>query len=371
LLLGRAGVAVFFAYLSETDLFPEAEALAWQFLDESVSGLVGQRLDLSLTSGVAGIGWAFDHLNRYLCGRRDGGQLREIDATLEALLQTRRLQAFELLYGLAGVGVYALERLPARAARRMVRLVVGRLVEQAVGNRVGAAWWTAPGGLQNLPEGHYNLGMAHGNPGVVAFLARASRAGIAPRITRPLLDQATSWLLARRLPAGGPISFANVCDAEGGSGPGGRTAWCYGDPGVVAALFSASRASGNTSWTRATLRLARTAARRKGPESGVVDAGLCHGSAGLAQLFNRLWQATRQPVFRTAALHWVGETLAYRRPGQGIGGFMAIESAPSAPQVRVSDAGLLTGSAGIGLALLAAATAVEPAWDRVLLMDGW
>jgi hypothetical protein len=32
------------------------------------------------------------------------------------------------------------------------------------------------------------------------------------------------------------------------------------------------------------------------------------------------------------------------------------------------EAGLLTGTAGIALALLAATTAVEPAWDRMLLV---
>jgi class I lanthipeptide synthase len=30
--------------------------------------------------------------------------------------------------------------------------------------------------------------------------------------------------------------------------------------------------------------------------------------------------------------------------------------------------GLLTGAAGVGLALLAAATPVEPSWDRMLLV---
>jgi hypothetical protein len=33
----------------------------------------------------------------------------------------------------------------------------------------------------------------------------------------------------------------------------------------------------------------------------------------------------------------------------------------------VADPGFLTGAAGIGLALLAATSPVEPAWDRVLL----
>jgi hypothetical protein len=34
----------------------------------------------------------------------------------------------------------------------------------------------------------------------------------------------------------------------------------------------------------------------------------------------------------------------------------------------VADKGLLTGAAGVALALLAATTALEPDWDRVLLV---
>jgi hypothetical protein len=35
----------------------------------------------------------------------------------------------------------------------------------------------------------------------------------------------------------------------------------------------------------------------------------------------------------------------------------------------MSDGGFLMGAAGIGLALLAAATSVEPEWDRLLLLS--
>jgi lantibiotic modifying enzyme len=370
LLTGRAGIAVFYAYLSETDLFPDAEDLAWQFLDEALAGLGAHRLGFSLASGICGIAWAHDHLNRHLCGARDRGELREIDAALIDLLREwPPLGEYDLLYGLAGIGVYALERLSARAARTMVRLVVERLEAQAVEVEGGVGWWTPPGAVATMPEGHFNLGMAHGAPGVVGFLARAARAGVAPRTTRPLLERATSWLLARRLPAGGPIGYAHTCDARGVSQRRNRTAWCYGDPGVAAGLLAAARASGNGAWLRESLRIAAVAAARRGKRSGVVDAGLCHGSAGLGQIFNRLWQATGRREFRSAAVHWFERTLAYRHPGRGIGGFTAVTSGPEQPVVEESDPGVLTGSAGVGLALLAAATAVEPAWDRVLLLD--
>jgi hypothetical protein len=35
----------------------------------------------------------------------------------------------------------------------------------------------------------------------------------------------------------------------------------------------------------------------------------------------------------------------------------------------VADPGILTGAAGVALALLAAATPIEPSWDRMLLVS--
>jgi hypothetical protein len=43
-------------------------------------------------------------------------------------------------------------------------------------------------------------------------------------------------------------------------------------------------------------------------------------------------------------------------------------SSPSEPE-ELNDSGVLTGAAGIGLVLLAAATPIEPTWDRMLLLD--
>jgi class I lanthipeptide synthase len=57
-----------------------------------------------------------------------------------------------------------------------------------------------------------------------------------------------------------------------------------------------------------------------------------------------------------------------RRPGYGIGGFSAL-SAKADGRYWEGDRGLLTGASGIALALLAATTSIEPAWDRMLLVS--
>ena len=62
-----------------------------------------------------------------------------------------------------------------------------------------------------------------------------------------------------------------------------------------------------------------------------------------------------------------GRTLALREPGRGIAGFSAWHGSDGGADTWVAEPGLLNGVAGIGLALLAATTPLEPAWDRTLL----
>ena len=103
-------------------------------------------------------------------------------------------------------------------------------------------------------------------------------------------------------------------------------------------------------------------------ESSNRDAALCHGAAGNAHIFHRLHRRTGDDCFRQAALSWIDDVLAYRKPGVGVGGFQTWAEVDGG-QGFVDDASFLGGSAGIGLALLAAITDTDPAWDRLLLLS--
>lgn len=146
-----------------------------------------------------------------------------------------------------------------------------------------------------------------------------------------------------------------------------RSAWCYGDPGIAAALLSAARASREVKWEKEALAIARTAAKRPPDQAGVIDAGLCHGAAGLGHIFNRLFQATGEALFKKAAQFWFQRTLELRHTGKGISGFSSSWPLKNGKVTWRKEPGLLTGAAGIGLALLAATTSVRPDWDRMLL----
>ena len=48
----------------------------------------------------------------------------------------------------------------------------------------------------------------------------------------------------------------------------------------------------------------------------------CHGHAGRAHLFDRLYQASGDELFADTARYWLRQTLDLRRAGQGFGGFV-------------------------------------------------
>jgi|HubBroStandDraft_3_1064219.scaffolds.fasta_scaffold00583_5 hypothetical protein len=402
---GEAGLALFFSYLDRARPGRGYAELAEERLDRAVDRLATSFHQPGLFQGFTSIAWTVEHLR----DRSEEDPVEEIDAALLDLLATSPWRDdYDLTAGLAGFGAYALERWPAPTAAACLARVCERLAELAVPQEVGLAWLTPDESLhprerQGYPHGMVNLGVAHGVPGVLPVLAQAAAAlgtappplgapppalgaaapalGTAPPPLgapppalgaplppRALLAAAIAGLLHRRLPAGGDSIFPTAWGPAAEPIPA-RTAWCYGDPGIAAALWLAARAAGEPAWEAEALHLARTAARRAPERSGVRDACLCHGAAGLGHLFNRLGQAAGDPELLAAARVWLARALDLREPGRGVAGFVTWGPDAAERMDWRNDPSLLTGAAGVGLALLAAATTVEPAWDRLLLLS--
>jgi lantibiotic modifying enzyme len=369
---GRAGVAVFFAYLERSGHGPGTAAAA-HYLEEAMDAVASEPMNTMLYAGFPGVAWAATHLRDALFEPGTDDPAADVDELLrEHLDRSPWTGDHDLIRGLVGLGVYALERLPHPAAEDCLKRIVGHLAAAGRRGPQGVTWWTDPRWLPGdygalHPKGFYDLGVAHGVPGVIALLGAAYAAGIAADTARPLLADALAWLLDQQQVIDGELTFPYWVKEDWI--PKTRLAWCYGDPGVAAALLGAARRVGEPALEREALAIAHRAAARPPERSGVVDAGVCHGAAGLGHVFNRLAQATGDGRLAETARSWFEQALAMRRPGQGVGGYQAWGPPPGAETTWWDDPSLLTGAAGIGLALLAAATDVEPSWDRVLLTE--
>jgi lantibiotic modifying enzyme len=374
---GLSGQALFYTYLALQSGDDAPAERAAQLVEQAVDVLAVTPLPANLYTGFAGVAWTMEHLRGRLFaedGDEDEDPVQEIDEALLAPLQRSPWTGdYDLITGLVGLGVYALERLPRPTAKTLLGSVVARLAETADVGEEGAAWFTRP---EDLPEwqrefhsqGNYNLGVAHGLPAVVAVLAGAAAAGIEG--ARPLLDDSVRFLLARRQDPSVGSCFSTVY-APWEPPTSSRLAWCYGDPGVAAALLTAGHTVGETAWEREALDVALAAIARPESNSGIRDAGLCHGAAGLAHLFNRMYHTTGEERLAEAARFWFQRTLELRQPGEGVGGFRSWGTIGEGIDNLGwrDEPGFLEGAAGVGLALLGAISDVEPAWDRVLAVS--
>lgn len=368
----QAAAALLYAYLAVAEDDAERAAAAVGFLNEASGAVATEVMRPALYGGFTTIGWVMANLAGVILTREEADNAAALDEILCDLLTVTPWQGrYDLISGLVGFGVYALERLPDPAAVECLRRVVARLAETAEQQAAGVTWHTAPELLPDhqrelCPGGYYNLGLAHGVPGVIALLARACAVGVERERAGQLLDGAVRWLLAQRLPREAGASFATWA-APGIEPKRVRLAWCYGDLGAGAALLDAARCVDEEAWEQAALEILQQAAQFSLAGSGVKDTSLCHGAAGIAHVFNRVYQATGREQFGAAARAWYEHTLALRQPGQGVAGFVAWNSEMEGGVE--ADPGFLMGAAGIGLALLAACTPVEPQWDRTLLVS--
>ena len=367
---GEAGIALFYACLASTSGQDEHAEQAEIHLTRSIDWLMEASFPPGLFDGLAGIAWATQQVEILLRGSASPKLTEDVDDLLVEAARTSPWPShYDLIYGLVGLGCYALHHVDPDRSALLLGLVVERLEELAENGKPGFRWHTPPHLIKRdvdrrtHPGGFYNLGTAHGIGGVIGLLAAAcGRPRTSPR-AQTLLDGAVTWLLAnKRLDDGGSV-FGGFAQSQPASC---RSAWCYGDPGLAWMLLWAARSAQREEWEAEALAIARRDARRPYEETGVSDSGVCHGAAGLGHMYNRLYHSTGDAELAEAARGWFRRALDLRKPGIAPAGY-----ACWLPEVKEwrGDASLLCGATGVGLALLSATSPVEPVWDRPLLIS--
>ncbi|MBA2545158.1 MAG: lanthionine synthetase C family protein, partial [Deltaproteobacteria bacterium] len=359
---------LFWAYATSMVDEPFAHAAYDAALDDVIATLrTGVPTPSLYDGGLAGIGFTLSHV-------LDGGAedvLQVIDEALIGVLAVDRWNdSLDLAQGVVGLGVYFLERLhnnpQASLPRDGLTHVVHHLEQAAHRSDRGTTWLTTLEVMPEpyrarYPEGFHDCGVAHGVPGMIGFLARAARVTNDPQAAALCVD-ATQWLARQRrsqdelagnatgrfpsmVPPLSPGDYRRF--SRLGTDPGirpsreaSRAAWCYGDPGIAAATWSAC-----PDLARET---ALDCAVREASTTGVRDTGLCHGATGLAHLSNRFYQATGDAAHAEAARSWFARALDMKSELPAAGGFASWRGADAdGNDTWVASLGLLEGAIGV------------------------
>ncbi len=340
------GAALFWAYAA--GIWDDADTTAGYeaAIDRLVERVGGEYASNRLYGGLAGDGWVIAHV------ASDGaGELLAMidDALLQAVSVARWERLYDLSSGLVGIAVYFLERLRTEPAAEAPRVALGHVVRHlaaACARDPFGCWWSTPPELLSegertvAPGGRIDLGVASGNAGVIAVLARVA---VHDAAARPLLARAARWLWSRQLPPRPLSRFSSSLIAEVEVDPA-CTAWCEGDLGIAIALWSAA---GDES-TAAPRELMREIAMRSPVHCKIVDGSLCHGALGFAHVLDRCFAASRDPMCARAASGWYERAFALPVP---------------------DSTAFLDGMVGVGLGWMAGFDAIEPGWDRLIVCE--
>lgn len=390
--------ALLYAYLGAVHNDAEWANRATECLNLAIERQAHRFGYLGLYGGVAGLGWTVEHVSRLLqqvtfeepddaslksngTSEDDNSEDSDLNQEVDALIfrqipEMTSSSPYDLISGLAGLGVYFLERLPGESAARGIEAVFEQLEKLARREDDGITWFSGPELLpdwqrEQCPNGYYNMGVAHGIPGIIHFLSEVSANDfIDVDRVKTLLHGAMDWLIAHARPKGSASRFTSWF-VPGRDQTDSRMAWCYGDLGILAVLLQVSRRAERRDWQHFAQELLDHCLSWPVEKAGIGDAPLCHGASGVAHIFNRIYQQEGDDRCRDAALLWYERTLAMRQPNSGVGGYSSLTRPDQGgPIVWDPSPAFLDGASGLALALLAAVTAVDPGWDRLLLLSG-
>ena len=347
---GSAGVVLFFVELHRATGDPAHLATATAGADELLASL-DRQADAGLYTGLAGVGFVLSEVGRHTATAkyRDGAR------RVVALLQQRAVErgagiqwndTTDIISGSAGIGLfllYAAEALDSPEARTLAARAGRRLLERGRDESGGRKWPMDGTSAQLLPN------FSHGTAGVAYFLATLYQA----TKDRAFLDGALAGAAYLKAIANTDGDVCLIYHHE--PDEAGRRlyyfGWCHGPAGTARLWYRLWQATGDRAWLEWASKSARGIVGSGVPDRPAPgfwnNVGPCCGSAGVAEFFLAHHRATGDAASLAFARRVSAQILgAAVRDASGIHWPHAEHR--TRPAEIVAQTGWMQGAAGIG-----------------------
>ena len=291
---------------------------------------------------------------------------------------------YDPVQGICGIGRYALENLSDPAfetlAKRCIEACITLIQPYFYKDQIVPGWFISPNDFlnqpyrSNFPKGTFNLGLAHGITGILAFLAIASLKGFIVPGQMDALRSLSSWIRQKSfLYNENPVWPQQISWEEEiekippASHLRAKDAWCYGTAGIARSLFLAGTALENKELKEFALQAFRGIFSRSLEERQLISPNVCHGISGLILLSHFMSQAEGADDLKIHVKELEAVLLSsYQKTAPF--GFQDIEGGQNGKYCRIDKPGYLEGTVGILLTLLSICESL-PKWHLPLMVD--
>jgi lantibiotic modifying enzyme len=347
---GSAGIVLFYLELHRATGDASHLSTARSGADALLAALDSEA-DPGLYTGLAGIGFVLSEVARATSeARYRHGACRVVD-----VLRARAIDrgagvewndTTDVVSGAAGIGLfllYAAEALDRPDARALAARAGQRLLERALPEAGGSTWPMDGTSARRFPN------FAHGTAGVAYFLATLYQATQA----RAFLDGAlagAAYLKAIARTDGDSCLIVHHEPHDAGR-PLYYLGWCHGPAGTARLWHRLWQATGDRTWLDWASRSARAIVASGIPDRPTLgfwhNAGVCCGSAGVAEFFLAHHRATGDAASLAFARRLSAQILASATRDAGGIRWPHAEHR-TRPTELAAQTGWMQGAAGIG-----------------------
>lgn len=378
LLGGKTGTILFLFYYGRHFNSTEAIQKAFSYLEEILEK-TDTLNDTTLGSGYFGVGWTLSNLNRIgIVEDSDLAILGPINALVSGAIESAYdAKNYDLFYGLIGIGQYVLENEAFPNRKSILETICDRLISLSVKHQTGITWPNYFSVTRPTPIDHgYDLGLAHGIPGIIAFFCQLFQNGIRQDEIAKIIPPAVHWLMKEEKPVDGCSfnhKFVNTND-----GGWSRIAWCNGDLSVGICLLHLHQTFDNKKYLDDAVRIALKTTARNHEHSGIaysiennfVDACFCHGVSGLSLIYKIFFLTTGKEAFKNCENSLMDFLFQHLNRKLPLAGYMKyLEDTDDGSKYTSGDASLIEGLAGIGLSYLSLVSGKSLEWQRLFLLN--
>ncbi len=368
LMRGKAGVLLFYVYAYMWDNESNYSDQINLYLGQIFQNL-NQISTFDFSSGFGGVAWVLAHLkNQETIELELDDLLEKLDHLLrDALVENVKIQNNDLISGALGLAMYFLER-DTPFAREVLSAYIKSLHQETEDNTV--CRWKTIFGKGDTTDVEYDLGICHGNAGILSFLLKAYQQGIETTYCKELIDGSIEFFMSvQQTPKKNADTYwaSIVTDSctEGNS----RLSWCYGDLGIATTLLEVGNVFGNQDLVDNMIEVLLHSTKKRDPsDNNINDACICHGTIGLMLLYLKAYRFSGNSELEETALYWIQETrkLDIEHDGSCKLWFNYVEENGKS-EYRFTP-GVLEGMAGIGLGMLMQFDEDLKGWEKILLV---
>lgn len=360
---GEFGILLFLFYYSKYTNNQEVISLANSYTEKLLSKIGKDIQTHSFCSGLAGILYLFIFLrnNNFIDIDIEDSELILEDYLTRAMKIDCENQFYDFLHGALGVGLYFINKDKNHQAINDLINFLNELADTDIKNNI-IKWKSI---LDIKGQIGYNISLSHGISSIVIFLSRLIKNNISDNRLLKMLTGAINYILSQENNAKLYGSYFPHYSIDNTQNLQSRLAWCYGDLGVAYSLWLAGQVTNNTKWKNKALDVFSHSATRLSPvQTNIMDAGICHGSSGVAMIYRRIYIETQINEYLEASNYWLRQTLKHSQFHDGLAGYKSyIEDE------WICDYSLLTGISGIGLTFISYLTNDQQTWDEIFLLS--